>query len=132
MVIHTTHKIQVNTYYNAGSFISSLTVLDTNGCTDTYSVIITIEAPTVPIDSSYIVVPNVFTPNGDYENDFFKLNTNNIVDLEGTIFNRWGQVVFIINTVEGGWDGRTVAGVDVSRRCLLLSYSRYWRRWCSV
>ena len=100
-----------NTYYNAGSFISSLTVLDTNGCTDTYSVIITIEAPTVPIDSSYIVVPNVFTPNGDYENDFFKLNTNNIVDLEGTIFNRWGQVVFIINTVEGGWDGRTVAGV---------------------
>ena len=94
------------------ALFQSLTVSDTNGCTDTYSLIITIEAPPVPADSSWIVVPNVFTPNGDYENDFFKLNTNNILDLEGTIFNRWGQVVFIINTtVEGGWNGRTVAGV---------------------
>ena len=48
----------------------------------------------------------------DYENDFFKLNTNNILELEGTIFNRWGQVIFIINTIEGGWDGRTVAGIE--------------------
>ena len=102
----------MNTYYNSGSFTSSLTVSDTNGCTDTYSLIITIENPPVPVDSSYIIVPNIFTPNADYENDFFKLNTNNILELEGTIFNRWGQVIFIINTIEGGWDGRTVAGIE--------------------
>ena len=102
----------MNTYYNSGSFTSSLTVSDTNGCTDSYSLIITIENPPVPVDSSHIIVPNIFTPNGDYENDFFKLNTNNILELEGTIFNRWGQVVFIINTIEGGWDGRTVAGIE--------------------
>jgi len=102
----------MNTYYSSGSFISSLTVSDTNGCTDTYSLIITIENPPVPVDSSHIIVPNIFTPNGDYENDFFKLNTNNILELEGTIFNRWGQVVFIVNTVEGGWNGRTVAGIE--------------------
>ena len=102
----------MNTYYNSGSFTSVLTVSDTNGCNDTYSLIITIEAPPVPADSSWIIVPNIFTPNGDYENDFFKLNTNNILELQGTIFNRWGQVVFIINTVEGGWNGRTVAGIE--------------------
>ena len=76
--------------------------------------IITIENPPAPVDSSHIIVPNIFTPNGDYENDFFKFNTNNILQLDGTIFNRWGQIVYIINTVEGGWNGRTAADIECS------------------
>ena len=42
-----------------------------------------------------IVIPNVFTPNGDYKNDVFSIS--GIKDCESAvlrIFNRWGEEVF--------------------------------------
>ena len=42
-----------------------------------------------------IVIPNVFTPNGDYKNDVFSIS--GIKDCESSvlrIFNRWGEEVF--------------------------------------
>jgi gliding motility-associated-like protein len=53
-----------------------------------------------------IVPPNVFTPNGDGQNDFF------IVDkLDGyenskiTIYNRWGKIVYMNEDYQNDWDG---------------------------
>ncbi len=54
-----------------------------------------------------LVMPNVFTPNGDGENDVFApVEYNNIVQAELQIYNRWGRLVFSSNNIENGWDGK--------------------------
>ena len=59
--------------------------------------------------------PSAFTPNGDGINDFFfpvgvGVSDN---DFEFYIFNRWGEKLYQWEGVETGWDGRTMAGVEV-------------------
>ncbi len=58
----------------------------------------------------YIDIPNVFTPNGDGYNDYFlprQLLSKSVTKFSMTIFNRWGDVVFETNTLNGrGWDGK--------------------------
>lgn len=50
--------------------------------------------------------PNVFTPNGDHKNDFFKiLNPGGITEYHLLIFNRWGEKVFETTELNKGWDG---------------------------
>jgi gliding motility-associated-like protein len=93
-----------HTYINSGNYVATLTITDTNGCTDVYSITIIVAGDIV------IEVPNVFTPNGDGSNDHFHPITTNISALEGVIFNRWGQQMFEWWTVDGGWDGRSTAG----------------------
>ncbi|MDP3556350.1 MAG: gliding motility-associated C-terminal domain-containing protein [Bacteroidota bacterium] len=58
-----------------------------------------------------LYIPNSFTPNGDGVNDIFKPLGYGIIDLELTIFNRWGQLLFSAkgSFVEGNfvqWDGK--------------------------
>ncbi|MCB0771107.1 MAG: gliding motility-associated C-terminal domain-containing protein [Flavobacteriales bacterium] len=57
-----------------------------------------------------LVMPNVFTPNGDGLNDqFFPVEMRSIPSAALTIFNRWGQVVFSgIMYPRAGWSGRYV------------------------
>jgi gliding motility-associated-like protein len=64
--------------------------------------------------SSDIKVPNIFTPNDDGTNDIFTINCVNIQSLYGDIYNRWGTKIFEWNGVNGGWDGRTSAGLASS------------------
>lgn len=59
-----------------------------------------------------LTVPNVFTPDGDGLNDFFRLEgINTCQDYEMSVYNRWGELIFFTDMVHGsGWDGRTFAG----------------------
>ncbi|HLW29938.1 MAG TPA: gliding motility-associated C-terminal domain-containing protein [Brumimicrobium sp.] len=53
-----------------------------------------------------ITVPNVFTPNNDGINDFFKLgDTDGMESLECVILNRWGNLVFESKVPSFEWDG---------------------------
>lgn len=53
-----------------------------------------------------IYVPNSFTPQDpDGINDVFKPIGNNIEDLHMYIFNRWGELIHEIYSVDGHWDG---------------------------
>ncbi len=72
------------------------------------SVVITV----ISCEPSSIIIPNVFTPNGDGSNDVFTVEGTNLVSVEGQIFNRWGQQMFSWNNVRGSWDGRTPAGSE--------------------
>ncbi len=85
----------------------SVTVVTTGGCSDDDKI-------TVFVDRRrYLYVPNVFSPNGDGENDIFtvfaKPNTvKNIKTMQ--LFNRWGEAVFQLNDFQPnnpniGWDG---------------------------
>ncbi len=52
-------------------------------------------------------LPNVFSPNGDGENDYFMAIApfNYIESIHIQIFNRWGQVVFESNDPYFNWNG---------------------------
>lgn len=59
---------------------------------------------------SGIVLPNVFTPNFDSINDVFKPRLDEITQLSFNIYNRWGNLIFETDKVNGFWDGRTTSG----------------------
>ena len=53
-------------------------------------------------------IPNTFTPNNDEVNNTFKpifFSGLDIFNYNLTVFNRWGEIVFVSNNVEYGWDG---------------------------
>lgn len=51
-------------------------------------------------------LPNVFTPNGDGSNDFFRpFPFNGVQNAEVKIFNRWGKLVFETDDPNILWDG---------------------------
>ena len=89
-----------NYIFNAiGTYTTTLTVTDINGCTDATS------SDIITSGVSVFVVPNVFTPNGDGVNDQLNVIYENIESFEGYIANRWGEVIFESTTPYEGWDG---------------------------
>ena len=71
-----------------------------NGCRGEDSVKITIDY------KSPISAPSAFTPNGDGNNDRFRLMGVTFQTLtEFRVFNRWGQEVFSTQNINDGWDG---------------------------
>ena len=86
-------------YETQGTYVVTLTSF--NGqCTATTQ--ITIEV----IGTSFLIVPNVFTPNGDDKNDVFEFISQNITELNCVIFNRWGKQVAEITAPDKSWDGK--------------------------
>ncbi|KJS04312.1 MAG: hypothetical protein VR77_12160 [Flavobacteriales bacterium BRH_c54] len=76
-----------------------LMVTDANGCSSTDQV-------TIFMDDSFVFfVPNIFSPNGDNENDVFYVRGQGFKSISINIFNRWGQKVFESDDVNTGWDG---------------------------
>jgi gliding motility-associated-like protein len=88
-----------------GSYTVTLIVSD-GICSDTATIII--EA----FGESTILIPNVFTPNGDGSNDVFTVDGVNLESVVGEIYNRWGQKMFSWENLRGHWDGRTLSGSE--------------------
>ena len=97
--------------WNNGETTSSILVrhpgiytayVDVNGCVTNDSVEV--------FKDCYLDVPNAFTPNNDGSNDYFlprQLMSKGVRGFKMTIFNRWGQIVFETNNINGrGWDGK--------------------------
>jgi gliding motility-associated-like protein len=61
-----------------------------------------------------ILIPNVFTPNGDGINDEFYIANNGMKEYHIEIYNRWGTKIFEADASEIRWDGRTTTGVQLS------------------
>jgi len=56
-----------------------------------------------------IIVPNVFTPNGDNMNDYFVIRNLNLYDhRKVVIYNRWGTIVYQSEQYNDDWDGKNV------------------------
>ncbi|MFT7157202.1 MAG: gliding motility-associated-like protein, partial [Parvicella sp.] len=84
-----------------------LIVEDQNGCTDSTGVTVNVDGEIV------LVIPTVFTPNSDGDNDIFILGKNYITTINGAIYNRWGNLLLNWTGQNIGWDGRTEAGIPV-------------------
>lgn len=85
----------------AGTYPVSLIVVSNVGCIDTVS--------TNVIVCNDLIVPNVFSPNGDSENEFFLIDGLTGIDNKLVIYNRWGQIVYENNNYQNNWDGSGVA-----------------------
>ncbi|HEY1038077.1 MAG TPA: gliding motility-associated C-terminal domain-containing protein, partial [Bacteroidia bacterium] len=92
-----------NTYNTMGSYWVVLTA-SANGCSDKDSVLIIID------QNSSIVIPNIFSPNGDGLNDELTIVSQGIKEMTIDIFNRWGQKVYVIDRPGQNWDGLLANG----------------------
>jgi gliding motility-associated-like protein len=55
--------------------------------------------------SDDIYIPNIFSPNGDLNNDVLYVRSHNIKTMDLNIYNRWGEKVFETKDINMGWDG---------------------------
>jgi gliding motility-associated-like protein len=77
----------------------SVTVTTSDGCT--YESFLTVNTYELKYG-----IPNVFTPNGDTENDYFNVFSNAPLTItEFKVFNRWGAIVYDNENPAQGWDG---------------------------
>ena len=101
-------------FEKTGSYEVKLVTTKNNGnfaCTDTVYLDGYIE-----VDESDLFVPNVFTPNGDGDNDEFVVAFKSMQSVDIQIFNRWGRKVHVWKSSnirnseeaqkEAVWDGR--------------------------
>ncbi len=58
------------------------------------------------IGDGALYFPNTFTPNGDLLNDKFNGKGTDIISYRLMIFNRWGELFYETQTLDGGWDGK--------------------------
>lgn len=90
-------------YNTTGNMCATLISTTPAGCSDTVSHCIDIVNP-------LIVPPNVFTPNGDGDNDEWRVHSEGISEFTCTIYDRWGLKMTELKSVNEGWSGKTKGG----------------------
>ncbi|MDC1508556.1 gliding motility-associated C-terminal domain-containing protein, partial [Saprospiraceae bacterium] len=97
----------------------TMTAVDEYGCVDKDNIVIRVDR------NIGIYTPNIFSPNGDVSNDYFRSTVNESIGSlkEINIYDRWGNLVYHREnltdlSVWQGWDGKfngkdAVSGVYV-------------------
>ena len=95
-----------------GSYQITLNANNNSGCSSS-----TIETLNIGAfdDHFDIVIPNVFTPNNDYQNDLYKITIPGSIAscADFKVYNRWGQMIFKSFGNMITWDGRDADGKEV-------------------
>ena len=86
-------------YSQPGIYQVLLTATNQYGCRANALVPLEVKVP------EEIFIPNAFTPDGDNNNDFFNVKSQNITGLNVSIFDRWGQEIYTSNDPSFKWDG---------------------------
>lgn len=84
----------------SGSGVYQVLITSEDGCQHEELFIITVA----------IEIPNIFSPNDDGVNDRFVINGLG-KDTHLTIYNRWGQIIFLSKNYSNDWSGRSPSGV---------------------
>ena len=97
----------VYTYEETGAYkvkLVSKKVSQSTTCTDYFYM-----KDYIVADSSFIDAPNVFTPDGNGNNDTFAVKFFSMKTVKLTIFNRWGKVLHVweSNNVQGFYNTAT-------------------------
>jgi len=93
----------VYTYENSGTYqvkLVSKNISDSVTCADTVYL-----EDYIIVDTSFIAVPNVFTPDGDGTNDIFAVQFWSMQSIKIEIFNRWGKRIHF-------WESEDVRGFE--------------------
>jgi len=91
-------------FAHSGADIMRLQVTDYFGCADTFQQRFFV--------SEELVIPQVFTPNGDGINDFFIVQTNGRTVFSFKVFSITGQLIFKSESPSIIWDGKMATGSD--------------------
>jgi gliding motility-associated-like protein len=92
----------IHKFLRAGIYTITHIVTNEFGCTDTTSMQYTVLAK--------IIIPNIFTPNNDGQNDLFVVDGLESIDGVGVkIYNRWGRKVFDSDSYKNNWNGENAA-----------------------
>ena len=91
----------------AGTYDVTLVAMNAFGCWDTSRVTIVVSP------FSELIIPNVFTPNGDGVNDIFNVKSIGLNFVEAELFDRWGLKMYQWADVNGGWNGKSASGDEV-------------------
>ncbi|MDX9931363.1 MAG: gliding motility-associated C-terminal domain-containing protein [Bacteroidales bacterium] len=81
----------------------SVTVNDANGCGWIRQV--DVEASNDLCYTPHIWAPNIFSPNGDGNNDVAFVRGDGVQYVTFIIYDRWGEKIFESNSLSVGWDG---------------------------
>ena len=101
-ITDTTYILQSDTL-EVGNY--NVKVVTTNGGYTSESNYVSCNQPEPPT----IVIPNVFSPNGDGVNDLFTIQNLLLYDFrQVTIYNRWGKVIYSSSQYNNNWDGKNV------------------------
>ena len=93
--------LETRMYYVSGT--------DSNGCDDVDSVLVTV------VDPPLVKIPNLITPNGDNENDYWDLTE--LADLflfDIRISDRQGKLVFFTNNYQNNWNAIDNSGLELT------------------
>ena len=88
-----------------GEFAVQLTLWNEAGCSDSIRKIITV--------TELLRCPNVFTPNMDGFNDYFKVKTEGTISYSFKVFTRSGVKIYHTESPSISWDGRSLSGVEM-------------------
>jgi gliding motility-associated-like protein len=109
--LESTSKNVTHTYSTEGQGATyEVTLIATNsfGCADTARTTIIVNP------FSELIIPNVFTPNGDGINDIFHLKSLGLSFINAEVYDRWGLKLYSWNATDGGWDGRAPSGENAA------------------
>ncbi|RCH54622.1 hypothetical protein DJ568_12445 [Mucilaginibacter hurinus] len=65
----------------------------------------TLTATAITSGVNQIYVPNLFSPNGDGNNDVLYVRSAGIKSLTFYVYNQWGEMIFRTASQANGWDG---------------------------
>lgn len=92
------------TYNIPNDYYPAIVVTSDAGCIDTFKL-----TEAITVLPSLLDVPNVFSPDGNGLNDFFKVKFQSIKEFNISIFDRGGNKVYEANVSDmykwDGWDG---------------------------
>lgn len=99
-----TEQNPMHQYEVAGDYMVTLRVTDENGCVSTVN-----DGP-FAVFAPDLLVPNVFTPNGDGINDAFAVRYTGSEDFYLEVFDRWGRKFFAAEAADENWPGLDANG----------------------
>ncbi|MCE3228851.1 MAG: hypothetical protein K0S32_3402 [Bacteroidetes bacterium] len=104
-----TSTLQNPTYifHTPGNYAVTLVIANKWGCKDT------ITKPIQIGEDFNLYIPNVFSPNGDGSNDVFQPKGHGVIKYTMTIFDRWGEKLFVTQDFNIGWDGIINGTIEV-------------------
>ena len=101
-LVNSLNTIEYSYPFSEGDYLIKLTVSSIDGCMDSTEQLIQIKGDVI------YYVPNCFTPDGDeFNNSFLPIFTSGFdpMNYELTIYNRWGEIVFVSENHLTAWNG---------------------------
>ncbi|MEO9532458.1 MAG: gliding motility-associated C-terminal domain-containing protein [Crocinitomicaceae bacterium] len=108
VISHSVFEEFDTSYAIGGTYNVCLVALNKNGCSDTLC------KPILVFDPLLFTPPNIFTPNGDGDNDAFSFNekAQAVVEFNCVIVNRWGIVMDELESITDSWNGTDKSGSE--------------------